>query len=328
MSLSPSAFPEHVERHAAVWVARLENGELTAEQQAEFDSWLHAAPEHALVLARYRELHASLAAQIPVLMDATEVNAVVAQASRLHRFRRAMVPALVTAAALAFAAVTWWMMPTQIETASRERRAVVLEDGSRIELNARTSVEVMLGRSVRRVKLLHGEAMFQVARDPAKPFIVETPQGAVRVTGTVFNVREGGGAAVEVTLLEGSVQLTAAQQPEHPVVLAVHEQGVIAGESIARRTLTPDDAQNVTAWRTGQAAFTALPVREALARFAAYHPGVITVDESAAAFRVGGRYSLDDLAGFLAALEQALPVSVLRGEAGRIRVVARDLPVE
>ena len=326
MCASSSLSAEQIEREAALWVARFENDTLTVAQRAEFEAWLAADPEHGRVLARYRELHAALAAQIPVLLDATEVNAVVARAGRWNRLRRATAPALAAAAALTVAAVAWWMMPAQFETAARERRTVVLEDGSRIELNARTSVEVTLGRSARRVKLARGEALFQVARDPAKPFIVETSQGAVRVTGTVFNVRETGAAALEVTLLEGAVQLSAANRPEQPAALTPNEQGIVRAEGIERRTLTADEAQNTTAWRTGQAAFTALPIREALARFAPYHEGAIAVDEAAAGFRVGGRYSLDDLEGFLVAIEQALPVMVLRGDAGRVRVVARDLP--
>ncbi len=324
MSASLPISREQIERQAALWTARLENGDLPMAQRAELEAWLQADPEHGYVLSRYRELHAGLAAQVPVLLDAGEVQAVVARAARWYRIRRATSPALAAAAALVLGAVVWWMLPTHLETSSRERRAVVLDDGSRVELNALTSLEVSFGRSLRRVKLAHGEALFQVTRDPARPFVVETPRGTVRVTGTVFNVRETDAVAVEVTLLEGSVQLTATGQPGRPIVLVPNEQGVIRDEAIAKQTLTPDEAQNLTAWRTGQVAFTAAPLREALARFAPYHQGRITVDDAAATLSVGGRYSLDDLEGFLAALEQALPVHVLRGESDRIRIVARD----
>jgi len=324
MSASNSVPREQIERQAALWTARLENGDISSAERFELEEWLRADPEHGYVLSRYRELHAGLAAQVPLLLDASEVEGVVAKATRWNRIRRAGVPALAAAAALVVGAAIWWMLPTQVQTVSRERRAVVLEDGSRVELNAQTSLEVSIGRSIRRVKLVHGEALFQVTRDPARPFVVETPRGTVRVTGTVFNVRDNDAAAVEVTLLEGSVQLTPLEHPGIPVVLAPNEQAVIREEAITRSVLNPEEVQNLTAWRVGQVAFAAAPLREALARFASYHQGRITVDDSAAGLRVGGRYSLDDLDGFLAALEQALPVHVLRGEAGRIRIVARD----
>lgn len=323
MSAISSPARSRIEHEASLWAARLEDGELSAAQRLELDAWLRADAEHRFVLTRYRELSARLTAQVPVLMEVSEVESVIARAGRWNRFRRAAGPALAAAAALALAAVVWWLQPERIETAGSERRALALDDGSRIELNARTSLVVSLGRDVRRVQLARGEALFQVARDPARPFVVETPQGAVRVTGTAFNVRHTAAAAVEVTLLEGSVQLTAAGRPENPSALAPLEQAVMQDSGITAHTLTADEVQNVTAWRVGQAAFTAAPLREALARFAPYHGGVIAVDDSAAALRVGGRYSLDDLDGFLAALEQALPVTVLRGEGGAARIVAR-----
>jgi transmembrane sensor len=73
----------------------------------------------------------------------------------------------------------------------------------------------------------------------------------------------------------------------------------------------------------GQAAFESEPLADALGRFAAYHVKHVTVAADAAALRVGGRYSLDDLEGFLAAVEQALPVGVVHGADGSVRVVAR-----
>jgi len=316
----------HIEHEASRWAALLENGELSAAERLELDGWLQADPEHRFVLSRYREMSVLLAGQVAELMDAADVQAVVDRASRWHRWRRAVAPALAAAAAIALVAVVWWMQPTRIETSGSERRTVALRDGSRIELNAQTSLEIDLKSAVRNVKLAHGEALFQVARDASRPFVVETPRGTVRVTGTVFNVRENAAAAVEVTLLEGSVQLTAAQRRESPAALAPNEQAVMQADAITTRALSADEAQNATAWRVGQAAFTATPLRDALARFAVYHSGAITVDDSVAALRVGGRYSLDDLEGFLAALERAMPVSVLRGEGGAVRLVPRPHP--
>jgi transmembrane sensor len=312
-----------IEHQASLWAARLENDALGAAERQQLDLWLRADPEHRHVLSRYRELSAALTAQVPVLMERSEVEAVVARAAKVNRLRRALAPALAAAAAVALAGAFWWMQPERVETTSGERRTLALADGSRVELNARTGLEVDFSRGARRVKLLRGEALFQVAHDSARPFLVETGQGVVRVTGTVFNVRETAVSTLEVTLLEGSVQLTAAHLPERPAALTPNDQAVVNPEAIAVQALSAEEARNAIAWRSGQAAFVDAPLREALARFAPYHPGTIAVDGSAAALRVGGRYSLDDLDGFLAALEQALPVNVLRGEGGAVRVVAR-----
>ncbi len=316
---------EQIEQQAALWTARLETGGLSATEQQQLSEWLAADPEHRLVLSRYREMCAALATQVPVLMDRAEVESVVVRAAKWYLFRRRLRPALAAAAALAVAALGWWMMPRSVETQAAERRALVLGDGSRVELNARTSLQVDLVQVERRVKITRGEAFFSVAHDSTRPFFVATPRGTVRVTGTVFNVRETASAGIEVTVLEGNVQV----QPEKealPTTLAPGDQAVLASTGVENRHLLPEEAQNVTAWRTGQAAFMDSRLDEALARFAPYHAGRITISEAAAVLRVGGRYSLDDLDGFLAAIEQALPVSVLRGEQGTVRVVANPRP--
>ncbi|MDB6164993.1 MAG: anti-FecI sigma factor, FecR [Lacunisphaera sp.] len=314
---------DRIEQEASVWTARLETGALSVPEQQELATWLAADPEHQFILSRYREMCATLAEQVPVLVDPSEVEATIARAAFLSRWRRRAAPLLATAAALAIAATAWWRQPVRVETKPFERHTLALADGSRVELNARTSLEVALGRNERHVKFAHGEALFQVAHDAARPFFVETPHGVVRVTGTQFNVRENSGGGVEVTVLEGTVQVRPAAGDAAPMSLTVGEQAALGAEGIRNRALSSDETQNVIAWRVGQAAFQDAPLAEALARFAPYHAGTITVSPEAAAINVGGRYSLDDLDGFLAAIEQALPVSVLRNPDGAIRVVAR-----
>lgn len=314
---------DRIEQEASVWTARLETEALTAVEQQELAAWLAADPEHRWVLSRYREMCAQLAEQVPVLTDATEVEAVVARAASVQRWRRLAGPMLAVAATVAITATVWWLQPEKVETKPFERRTLALTDGSRVELNARTSLEVSLGRSERHVKFAHGEALFQVAHDSARPFFVETPCGVVRVTGTQFNVRETSTGQVEVTVLDGSVQVRTGVGSPTPVPLAMGDQAALGPEQVQMRTLSPDETQNVIAWRMGQAAFQDAPLADALARFAPYHAGAITVSPEAAALNVGGRYSLDDLDGFLTAIEEALPVVALRSPDGTIRVTAR-----
>lgn len=317
---------EEINRQASVWTARLETGALDDDGRRELDAWLDADPEHREALSRYREMCAQLAEQVPVLADPEEVDALVARVATRHRWRRGATRVFATAAAVALAAGLWGMLPDKMETRSAERRAVALPDGSRLELNAQTSLGVSLARGERRVKLARGEALFRVAHDPARPFFVETPAGTVRVTGTVFNVRESSSDHFEVTVLEGSVQVRAAAHTPAasvPLPLAVGEQARVGAAGIAVQTLSPEAVQNVIAWRVGQAAFESEPLAGAFERFAAYHARKITVSPEAAILRVGGRYSLDDLDGFLAAVEQALPVGVIHGAEGAVQIVAR-----
>lgn len=323
MSATLQSNRHRIEQEASVWTARLETGALSAAEQQELAAWLAADPEHRYVLSRYRELCAVLADQVPLLTDASEVESVVARATRLQRWRRRALPVLAAAATIAIAGLVTWMRPEKVETKSFERRTLALADGSRVELNAQTSLDVSLSRGERHVKFAHGEALFQVAHDPARPFFVETPRGVVRVTGTLFNVRENSAGAVEVTVIEGAVQVRLPEDAAVPVPLTPGNLAALGAGEIEVQRLSTEETQNVIAWRVGQAAFQGAPLAEALARFRPYHAGTIAVDEGAAVLNVGGRYSLDDLDGFLTAIEQALPVTVLRNPDGAVRVVSR-----
>ena len=103
-----------------------------------------------------------------------------------------------------------------------------------------------------------------------------------------------------------------------------------AGDRLAARAgvvsvaaLSPAALEHALAWRQGQTVFDGVPLSEALARFARYHGRTITATAAAAGLPVGGRFSLDDLAGFLAALEEVLPVKVTHHADGSVEVGLR-----
>ena len=321
MPMSPTVNREEIEKQAALWTARLETGALTASEQRELAAWLEANPDHRWLLSRYRELCAQLRVQLPVLTDAGEVDALIAGVAARQRRWRWAGRTLAVAASFAVAGFVWWMLPQSVGTDFAERRAFTLADGSRVELNAHTSLTIDLGRSVRRVRLERGEAFFTVAHNAARPFIVETAAGSVRVTGTVFDVRAMAATTTEVTVLTGSVQVRPAEATT-PTALSGGEQARLAGATVAVRPLSNDAVENAVAWRQGQVAFESAPLSDALERFAAYSGRKITVSPEAAALLVGGRFSLDDPDGFFAAIERAMPVNVLRADGGAVQVVA------
>ena len=317
---------EQIEQQAALWSARLTTGSLSDAERLALAEWLEADPENRWVLSRYRELCGQLDQQLSALLDPREAEELIARTAAQHRGRRWAWGAGTAAAVLMIAGITWWLTPQTVDTLPSERRSLALADGSRVDLNARTKLQIDLGRRERRVRLSQGEAFFSVAHDATRPFFVETPQGEVRVTGTIFNVRQTADASVEVTVVEGAVQVRTLKTPDSPVPLRPTEQARLAGTEVTVQTLTPEAMQSAVTWRTGQAAFEAARLGDALERFSAYTGREIIVSPEAMKLHVGGRYSLDDTDGFLAAIQQALPVSVLRGENGSVRVVMRTRP--
>ena len=300
------------EEQASLWAARLDGGSLTAADRAAFDAWLAANPAHRALLSRNCQFSADLEENLLALV-ATGAVTLPSEDEPQPARRRWSLPWYVGAALAAAAAavfVFWLARPgTQfesIETPAAHRRSLTLADGSRVELNARTSLRVENSRTERRVQLATGEAYFVVSKDQQRPFIVETPAGSVRVTGTIFSVRSETISQLEVTVVQGSVQVspgaTGGPLAPTPVALGAGDRLSASPGGVAFETLSGSALEDALAWRRGQIICNGMPLAEVAARFAHYHGRKIVVAPDAAGLRVGGQYSLDDLNGFFAAL--------------------------
>jgi transmembrane sensor len=221
---------------------------------------------------------------------------------------------------LALAAV-WFIQwqPATFSTPAAQRQTVVLADGTRAELNALTTLRVRLRGNERHVWLEKGEVLFTVAKDPARPFVVETTAGSVRVTGTVFNVSSHAADSLAVVLLEGSVEATPVTDKTLRRLTPGDELVAGADRCVVRR-LSAAEMADAVAWREGKIVFHDTPLAQALARFARHHARVIEIAPAAQDLALGGRFDLDDLDGFLRDLGVALPVTVRHEPDGRILV--------
>lgn len=322
--------PLSAEDQAAAWAARLDGGPLSQPEADALQVWLDAQPHHESLLDSYQQLHVAVRDRVPVLAARGLIDGE-GQPSRpsVPAWRRALLP-LAAAAALALAAVWYVQRPHALATEAGHRQSVALEDGSRVDLNARTNLAVRLSGAERHVALAQGEAFFAVAKDPSRPFVIETPAGRVRVTGTHFNVRVDDAASLEVTVVEGSVEVQPRGFDAHdastpaPAIarLRAGDQYAFNGARAEVRHLETEAANEVVAWREGRIVFDGIPLRVAVDRFARYHGREIDVAASVDLCRLGGRFLLDDLDGFLRDVEQAVPVKVLRG-GPRLRIVPR-----
>jgi len=138
------------------------------------------------------------------------------------------------------------------------------------------------------------------------------------VTGTSFNVRTDATASLDVTVLEGSVAVRPGTQATRALHAGDHLS--LAGDQVRVTPLSAGQLEDTLAWRQGLIVFDGTPLREALDRFARYHGRSLTAADGAAARLVGGRYSLDDLDGFLSFVEQDLKLRVSRAADGTILV--------
>jgi len=324
------AFDAATEDQAALWAAKLDGGSLSASDRRALEAWLAAAPSRRALLSSYCQLSTDLEQQVPLLEGLKDLPVEDSSAPTSARpspwlSRPLWVGAALTAAA-AVALVFWFARVPRTETltfvtADAQRQTVTLADGSRLELNAHTRLAATLSTDARRVRLEGGQAFFAVARDAARPFFVETPAGTVRVTGTQFDVRADELAPLQVTVLEGRVEVSPTNAKHPPLALGAGDQ--YAGGGV--RALASPEVDSILAWREGEIVFKAAQLREVLAAFARHHGRALTATAAAGDQRFGGRFNLDDLEGFLHGLENSdRGLAVQRDARGNVQVRLRS----
>lgn len=311
----PSDVHTQIDAEAAVWLARLQGDDAAGEHQEAFKRWLDRDPAHGDAFER-----------------ATDAWMLVPGAARFlprredpSRSRKMLARPLAIAASLALVAgIGALTLPFQRDahyrTALGEQHVSTLNDGSRVALNTDSEIDVRYAPGVRHVRLERGEAMFEVAHDPARPFVVEAGTKRIQAIGTAFVVRRRGGE-VTVTLVEGKVLVTDTALPRgNETMLAPGERLLSSGIAPAR--IDRQSVESATAWRRGQIMFDDTPLADAVAEMARYGGPVIAVnDPRLGALPVSGVFAAnatEDFAHAVAALHD-LDVETAGGKLEIIR---------
>jgi transmembrane sensor len=309
-----------IEDTAAEWIGRRDGG-LTPAAERELANWLDSDLEHKAVYSRLAA--GSLALDRLRELRPANASAIDPDLALVPRKRNVVwLPlGLAAAAAIAIGILTLNRnsprpFSESTVTAVGVVRKVNLPDGSIMDLNADTYVKVAFAPAERRVQLQRGEAHFSVAKDSARPFVVEADGVAVRAVGTAFNVRHNSGR-VEVLVTEGSVRVDDAKGgsllPPKPgvvaLVLAAGERVVVAAtparqapDTIVR--VDPAEVARLLAWQAEKLDFDPTPLAVIVASFNRLNKHqIVIVDESISRLRVGGSFRADDLETFLRLLE-------------------------
>lgn len=296
-----------VRRAAQAWVVRLTSGDVQPGDVEAARAWCAQAPEHQQAFVEARRLWA-LSGQLP---------APPRRRAPARQWALASAAVLVLGVGVTLAWQGQW--GADYRTGVGERRVVALADGSRISLDAESAVDVELTAHARRITLRKGEAMFEVAHDPARPFTVQAGEVQATALGTVYAVsREG--AAVDVVVKRGRVAVSDAQDR---VELA-------AGEAIERQdgrlgTRHGLDVDSALAWQQGRLVFEQAPLAQVLKVLERYRPGWLVIgDEQLRGLKVSGTFQLDRLDEGLATLEQVFPLSIRRYSDYLLVFKARD----
>ena len=276
-----------IDAAAAAWLARL-YGDPDAAVQPALEAWLAEDPAHARAFERANETWAILPR---AARCGEETLAPRPSPWRLHPAAIAACLALVVGCS-----GLWWALAADGAYATRpgEQKVATLEDGSRIALNTDTQVDVRFDADRRRIELDKGEAMFEVAHDAARPFVVIAGDTRVQAIGTVFTVRRTRDDVV-VTLIKGKVAVSH-QRPRSPgasaapVVLRPGEKLTEPRDGPSR--IEPESVEAATAWRRGQTVFRETPLGSAVAELNRYGgPPIVVDDPRVAALPVSGVFA-------------------------------------
>lgn len=327
-----------VEDEAGEWIARIEGG-CTPEQRKRLDDWLAADPEHRAVFEEmfrhWRRLGvaAAVVGRLNHPAPAADVN-VAFPREDIHPMRvfvrcyRGSIAAVATFAAIAIFLVVARLTDAGTEIYATElgvHRVVTLADDSTVDLNTATRIEVELTASQRLVRLTTGEALFTVARDSDRPFIVIAGSSVVRALGTSFAVRLTPGKT-NVVVAEGRVAVSSAPTsfvageaqsregaPGSATILSAGDQVTIATDIGPVAKVEHRDIERNLAWRRGVLNIQDQSLRDVVAEVERYSATRFQIaDTSLNEIKVGGYFKATDVEAFVTLLEGQFPIRAER----------------
>lgn len=308
-------------QQAASWFTRLSQRRVSTADVKAFSAW-RRDPDNARAYDRVESVWAAT----NTLADDPDISALTAEALGQEPppvRARAMVSNIwkplggVAVAMIAVAAVGVWTLnrPLTYATAVGEQRTVRLEDGSRVTLDTGSRIQVRLSDDRRSVALVSGQAFFDVAGNPARPFIVTAGDTHVTAIGTRFDVRRMGDGA-RVTLVEGHVSVRETARGDAGWSLKPGQQVVTAAP---RPSVATVDIAQETSWTTGRLIFRETPIRAAVAEINRYSDDKIDLRASHIAdIPVSGVFDTGDTDGFVAALQDLYSVKAERRPDGTV----------
>ena len=305
MSSIPSA--SEIDEEAADWAVRVDAHGLDVDLDPELQAWLQGDARRKGAFLRAQAAISFLDRGRALASTATSVDAIAAERPN----RRALIAGAggAVAAALSGGFGVWALRPQRLDTRLGEIRRVPLADGSLVAINTRTALDVAMKPRSRRIVLQQGEAWFQVAKDPQRPFVVAAGPVRVRAVGTAFSVRRGdeAGAGVDVMVTEGVVETWVEGDPASRRRLSAGERVILASTASPTVAESPSEIERSLAWRNGEIALDGESLEQAAKLFNRYNSRQIVIEDPVLAReRFVGLFQTNEPESFAAAVAATL----------------------
>jgi transmembrane sensor len=335
---------EQIEQAAAAWLLKRESPQWSPADEAELNEWLQASTSHRVSFLRLRSVwqeadrlkvvgsafppgelppQGAIAASPFFAMkrraepgrleraDGRKPGGRSARSARIKFYGFAASVLLTLALVGAIALRMWPATGASYSTAVGGLASVPMADGSKITLNTDSEVQLEISAHERRVKLVRGEAFFEVAKDPARPFVVHAEDKRVIAVGTRFAVRLKRDA-LQVAVTEGRVRVEQAAivGRAEPIANLIAGNVAIAQRRVVRIQERPvADVEQSLGWRTGYVVLSKTLLADAVAEFNRYNRRQLVIEDPAlAAIQVGGNFKSDNIDGFVRLLQEGFHI--------------------
>ena len=331
---------------AASWVAQIDRGDLSAKDKLSLAEWISRSPAHVKEIREMAALWGGVDAAIDDAMALQNPSKLTALNFLKNAFKVSPAPAIAVFSALLFAT---FITVSQLNNGNLEQptveaqRSIVLvaekgdrlmrtlEDGSVIHLNTDSVLEVNYTADYRQLKLIRGEALFDVQKDPQRPFQVVAKGQIAEAVGTQFSVRIDTGR-VAVTVSEGRVKLDNTQEPDaslpkrfkklfvdnEDVFLSAGQSASIINNKPQVLDLNPVIIERKMAWMQDEFVFAGEPLSYVVSEITRYNDVEIGMAPELRGKPIGGRFKTKDVDRILEALELSEGIKVKRYNDGAI----------
>ncbi|MEJ5061860.1 MULTISPECIES: FecR family protein [unclassified Pseudomonas] len=310
---------------AARWFVRLQEPAVDVVEYRQFEAWMNEHPQHRnefeLLQGLWKAADLVPAARLQALCED-----VPKRGQRRPMLRYAMA-ASVLAVAAGLGLFSGLNHPTpytaEFSTATGERRHVALPDGSVVDLDSRSRIQVRFEKDRRAIELTEGEAMFSVEHDTRRPFVVEAGSGKVTVTGTRFDVRRGS-ADTRVVVEQGTVKVQGRSSTENDFISLTAGLGTHVDAQGKVATAYPVNPAEMTAWRNGKLVFNNASLADVAEQVSRYREKPLKVGNAVVGnLRLTSVFKSDNTDALLKALPNILPVAVRTLDDGSQEIISK-----
>jgi transmembrane sensor len=321
----------NIEETAARWLARRDAGNWSSQDEQDFNVWINESMAHSVAYwrledawenaSRLKALGAGVHSPDPPPPGQWNLSPFFSKRAETGATKaRSRLPALAASLAGVFAAAAaaWyamhaWNPANSFQTPIGAVTSLPIEDGSTVTLNTDSKVALAIGKAERRVELTQGEAFFEVAKDPTRPFVVTVGTKRVTAVGTSFSVRKQALGDIQVVVTEGTVRIDSANAP--PSILTAGNVAHTAGDRLIVERKPIRDAQEDLSWRVGMLVFRDVTLGDAASEFNRYHKRKIVIEDPAvAALRIAGNFRTANLDSFVEVVAKGYPVRIVPRE--------------